>query len=422
MILHVDMDAFFVSVEEIYDPSLKGKPVVVGAALENRNGKPAAPRGVVAAASYEARKFGVHSAMPLVTAYRLCPHAIFIPGHRARYTEASHRIQEIFSRFSPRVEMVSIDEGYLDLTGTERLFGSPYAAAARLHDEVAREMSLPCSIGISTSRLVSKVASEQAKPNGLLWIPPGSEAAFLAPLPVRKIPGIGKSGEKRLLDRGLRTVGQVAVAGRELLEQVLGANGAALFEKAQGRDAGAWFESPVRETGRPAAPKSISHETTYAEDTADAAVLHATLSELCQMVALRLREQGLFARTLQLKLRTSDFHTITRAETLAEPTHLDGDCYAVIRRLFDAAWKKGRTVRLLGVHAGGLEHVPGQLDLLAGEKRQKWEQALAATDRLRERFGFSAVQLGGALRPDGQPAMPVERVHENPAGFRKPKP
>jgi len=420
MILHVDMDAFFVSVEEIYDPSLKGKAVVVGAALEKRGDRVVAPRGVVAAASYEARKFGVHSAMPLSRALQLCPHAIFLPGHRSRYLEASHKIQEIFYRYSPQVEMVSIDEGYLDVSGSERLLGPPLAAAAALHETVARELKLRCSIGISTSRLVSKVASEQAKPNGLLWIPPGSEAAFLAPLPVRKIPGIGKVAEKRLADRGLRSVADVVAAGGDLLEHLLGANGAALFHKAHGEDAGAWFAGAVGQQGD---AKSISHEHTFSEDTAQQETLLATLSELSQMVAARLREQGFFARTIGLKLRTSDFRTFTRDHTLSEPTHLDGALYSEVRRLFERTWKPRQKIRLLGVRASGLEHEPGQMSLLEQGRRSKWEQALAATDRLRGRFGFSSVQLGGALTDEApRGPSPGSRIHEALPEFRKRKP
>ncbi len=417
MILHVDMDAFFCSVEEIDNPALKGKPVVVGAALEHRDGRLHAPRGVVAAASYAAREFGVHSAMPLVTAYRLCPQAIFIPGHYNRYLEMSRRIKEIFYHFSPAVSMASIDEAYLDLAGSERLPGTAFRAATSLHDAIARETGLPCSIGVSSSRLVSKVASDQAKPNGVLWIPPGMEAAFLAPLSVRRIPGIGKVGEQRLASAGIHTVADAAQAGSDALESVLGENGAALFHKAQGEDAGAWFATPV---GGEEAAKSVSHETTFNVDNADREELLATLSELSQMVGRRLREQEIFARTIALKLRTSDFHTITRAHTLEEPTNLDGVIYENIRRMFEAAWR-GKAVRLLGVRTADFAASnvqTRQMNFLEDPGRRKWEKALAAADRLRDRYGFGAVQLGGALRPDGTPALPPARVHENPAELR----
>lgn len=392
-IFHVDMDAFFVSVEELFDPSLKGKPVVVGGELVWRNGQFRAPRGVAAAASYAARRFGIHSAMPLSRALQLCPHAVFIPGHHDRYRDASGKIQEIFRSFTPKLEMVSIDEAYLDMTGTERLWGAPLEAAARLHDEVRRRTGLPCSIGVATSRLVAKVASDQAKPNGLLAVIPGQEARFLAPLPVRRIPGIGKVSERRLRDLGLATVADVARAGGSLLEELFGAHGAALFRKSAGEDAGGWFDAEI---GAEEDPKSISHETTYDQDTADAARLHATLAELSQMVAHRLREHRLFARTVGLKLRYSDFRTLTRAHTLADATDLDGEIFRAVLELFQAAWN-GRAVRLLGVQASGLKRGEGQMNLLEAERRRKWQQALEAADRMRDRFGFDSVHLGNAL-------------------------
>lgn len=392
-ILHVDMDAFFVSVEELFDPALKGKPVVVGGELVWRNGRWVAPRGVVVAASYAARRFGIHSAMPLSRALQLCPHAVFLPGRHERYSEASGKIQGIFRAFSPRVEMVSIDEAYLDLSGTERLWGAPLDAAARLHDRVRRETGLACSIGVATSRLVAKVASEQAKPNGLLAIVPGQEARFLAPLPLRKIPGVGKVMEARLRQLGLETVADVAGAGGKQLEEVFGRHGAALFRKSAGEDAGGWFEGEV---GEEEDPKSISHETTFPQDTADAERLRATLSELAQMVAHRLREHHFFARTVTLKLRYADFRTLTRARTLAEPTDLDGELLAAVSELFAETWNR-RPVRLLGVQASGLERRQGQMNLLEAGRRKKWQQALEAADRVRGRYGFDAVHLGGVL-------------------------
>src|ERR1700704_2262099 len=220
---HVDMDAFFVSVEELFDPALKGKAVVVG-------GRPN-ESGVVSAASYEARKFGVHSAMPLRTAYKLCPQAIFVDGHPERYRDYSHRAFEVLNRFSPQVEMASIDEAYMDLTGTERLHGPPLKAAHALHEMMHAETRLNCSIGIATSRLVAKISSDQAKPNGVLWIMPGQEARFLAPLDVRKIPGVGKVTEKNLHALGIRKIGDLARLDEAFLEQRFGKWGMALAGK-----------------------------------------------------------------------------------------------------------------------------------------------------------------------------------------------
>src|SRR5499427_10432657 len=209
-VFHVDMDAFFVSVAELYDPSLKGRAVVVGGQRHER--------GVVSAASYEARKFGVHSAMPLRTAYQLCPHAIFVDGHPDRYRDYSQRVRQVLDRFSPLVEMASIDEAYLDMTGSERLLGPPLAAAHSLHQAIKSETDLNCSIGIGTSRLVAKITSDQAKPSGVMWVLPGQEASFLAPLDVRKVPGVGKVTERNLHALGIRKVGDLAALDTEFLE------------------------------------------------------------------------------------------------------------------------------------------------------------------------------------------------------------
>src|SRR5579884_2573230 len=276
---HVDMDAFFVSVEELFDPSLVGKPVVVGGQRDQR--------GVVSAASYAARKYGVHSAMPLRTAARLCPHAIFVDGHPDRYRDCSRKVRTVLKSFSPLVDMASIDEAYLDVTGTERLHGPPFVAAHTLHEKIKRETQLNCSIGIATSRLVAKISSDQAKPNGILWVIPGHEARYLAPLDIRKVPGIGKATEKALHDCGIRKVGDLASADDSFLAQRFGQWGVALAGKSQGLDAGGWFRNEV---GDDVGPKSISHEHTFNEDTADDGALEATLARLSEMVGRRLRE------------------------------------------------------------------------------------------------------------------------------------
>jgi len=398
---HVDMDAFFVSVEELYDPLLKGKPVVVG-------GRPN-ERGVVAAASYAARRFGVHSAMPLRTAYKLCPQATFVDGHPERYREYSGRVHEVLRAFSPLVEMASVDEAYLDLTGTDRLYGPPLRAAHILHERMKAATALNCSIGIAASRLVAKISSDQAKPNGVLWVVPGREAAFLAPLDVRKIPGVGKVTEKNLHALGIRKVGDLARLDDAFLEERFGKWGMALAGKSRGEDAGGWFDTEI---GAGDGPKSISHEHTFGEDTADQAHLEATLSRLCEMVGRRLREHHLAARTIQLKLRYKDFSTITRAHSLARGTELDTEIFEEIRALFRSNWRPGAPVRLLGVHASGWAEGDEQMDLLGEERHERWKRALAAADRLRDRYGESAVSLAASMRGKFR-----ERTHENPAGL-----
>jgi DNA polymerase IV len=400
-ILHVDMDAFFVSVEELENPSLKGKAVVVGADPEGR--------GVVAAASYEARKYGVHSAMPIRTARQLCPQAIFLRGHHSKYRVYSEKICEIFGEFTPVVEMVSIDEAYLDLTGTERLHGGALRAADRLIRTVQERTGLNCSVGASTSHLVSKIASEQAKPHGLLYIFPGCEARFLASLPIRRMPGIGKVTEPELLELGIATIGDLQTYGREKLRARFGTYGEWLWTKSRGEDIAAYqYEEE---------PKSISHETTFDADTADADEIERTLSYLAQRVAGRLRDHQLFARTVGLKLRNARFRTLTRDVTLDEPTHLDSVIFENVLRMFERAWKRDEKIRLVGVRASNLERGVFQRNLLEAPARAKFGRAMEAADKLRAKFGFHAVQLARSLEPD-QSAAPEKPG--KPGSSRKP--
>jgi DNA polymerase IV len=381
-ILHVDMDAFFVSVELLERPELVGKAVIVGGGPNQR--------GVVTSASYEARKFGVHSAMPLRTASKLCPHAVFLDGHHQRYSEWSDRVAAILGKFSPIVEMVSIDEAYLDLSGTERLLGPPLAATDRLLRQITRETGLPCSGGLASTRLVAKVASDQAKPRGLVWVAPGSEARFLTPLPVRNVPGIGEVTERALRALGLETVGQLAEVPQEKLEKIFGQWGTALYRKARGGDS---YEFVID-----AEPKSISHNHTFGEDTDETEALVAMLSHLSQKACKRLREAGLATRTLTLTIRYTGFDTYTRARTLAQPTQLDTDIFAVFHNLFRQHRKTRRKIRLLGVSLSGLAHGSKQLDLLDAERRAKIEKLTRAADKLRDRFGFDSIQFGGSMR------------------------
>lgn len=381
-ILHVDMDAFFVSVELLKRPELRGKPVVVG-------GRPD-QRGVVSAASYEARKYGIHSAMPLRTAGKLCPHAVFLDGNHTLYGEWSDRIATILAKYSPVVEMVSIDEAYLDLSGTTRLHGPAFFAAHRLLREITDSTNLPCSAGLASTRLVAKVASDQAKPRGLLWVTPGSEAAFLAPLGVRKIPGIGPVTERALKALGIELVGQLSESTAEKLEEIFGRWGTALYRKARGQDS---YEFLVD-----AEPKSISQNHTFGEDTLDRAALDAMLSHLAQKACKRLREAGLETRTLTLTIRYAGFHTYTRSKTLSQPTSLDAVIHGIFKELFERHLNRSRKVRLLGVALSGFSHGTTQLDLIGAERREKLERLTRAADSLRDRFGFSKVQFGGSLR------------------------
>jgi DNA polymerase IV len=380
-ILHVDMDAFFVSVELLARPDLKGLPVIVGGQRDQR--------GVVTSASYEARRFGVHSAMPLRTAAKLCPQAVFLDGHHELYGRWSDRVAGILAKYSPIVEMASIDEAYINLTGTERLHGAAFGAAHELLREITSTTGLPCSGGLGATRLIAKVASDQAKPRGLVWVPAGSEAAFLAPLAVRRIPGIGKVTEAALKNIGIETLAQLQTVSLENLEETFGRWGTALYRKARGIDSYEFFVD--------AEPKSVSHNQTFGEDTNDPELLRSTLSHLCEKASKRLRDAGLHARTVTLALRFADFRTITRNHTLAEPSDLDTVFLKAIGELFARAWNGTAMLRLVGVALSSFSTGLGQLDLLDPGRLEKLERLARTADRLRDKFGFSKLQLGGSL-------------------------
>jgi DNA polymerase IV len=305
--------------------------------------------------------------------------------------------------------MASIDEAYLDMTGTGRLHGPPLRAAHTLHKKMKSETQLNCSIGIGSSRLIAKVSSAKAKPHGVLWVLPGQEAKFLAPLDVRDIPGVGKVTEQNLHGLGIMIVGDLARFDDAFLSQHFGKWGLALAGKARGEDAGGWFDSEVGENSD---PKSISHEHTYNEDTADPEQIESTLMRLSEMVARRLREAGLHARTLQLKLRYKDFTTITRAHSLSSPTQLDTEIFEEIRALFRKNWRKGAQIRLLGVQTSSFEGQAEQGNLLEDDRRKRWEQAMSAADKLRDKFGESSVTLARGMKGGFR-----ERVQENPAAM-----
>ncbi len=378
MILHCDLDAFYASVEQIRDPSLMGKPVIVG-------GDPRR-RGVVAAASYEARRYGIHSAMPLATAVRLCPHAMYIPPHFALYRAYSQRVFDIYHRYTPLVEPLSLDEAFLDLSGTERISGPVRQAALRIRDEVKAETGLDLSIGIATSKVVAKIASDLQKPRGFVEVRPGEETSFLAPLPLRRLPGLGPSTEERLKPLGVATIGQLAALPAEQLTRQLGKHGLQMWEFAHGID-----RRPVVAPGQ---PKSISREMTFDRDVSDPSELEAMLRQLAQHAAKSMREQGLHCRTVHLKLRYANFETFTRSHTLAQPTNVEATIVGETVALLRAAWDRSRKIRLIGTGLSSLSEAPRQQGLFDDGQPSKQEALTASLDKIRDRYGWKALTVG----------------------------
>jgi DNA polymerase IV len=376
-ILHVDMDAFFVSVEEVLNPSLKGKPIVVGGNPEGR--------GVVAAASYAVRRYGVHSAMPIAQAKRLCPHAIFLRGSHRHYSEYSKRMFEILKCYSPLVEPMSLDEAFVDLTGCERLHGPVMKSAEKIRNEIHEILGLNASIGIASNKLLAKVASAYCKPNGMLWIAPGMEQRFLAPLPIQRIPGIGPKGGNELRRMSIKSVKDLARLPLELLEEAYGKWGVSLFRKARGIS-----ESPV--IGETEDSRSISRETTLETDSADPLFLESTLSYLTEKAAGQLREEKLFARTITLKLRYSDFKTVTRSKTIDLPTAEDHSLYKTAVGLFRKLFTRRVRVRLVGIAFTSLTATPYRQEDLFDHKGGKcWDGLYQGIDRIRHKYGFKSI-------------------------------
>jgi DNA polymerase-4 len=372
------MDAFFVSIEESLNPTLRGKPVVVGG---NPDG-----RGVVSAASYAARKFGIHSGMALSQAKKLCPQAIFLQGNYERYSIVSRKLFKILSRYTPDIEMVSIDEAYLDLTGFSRLYGHTFGAAQRIKDEIKDRLRLNASIGIGANKLVAKVASDCAKPNGILMVLPGYEKAFLAPLSIDRLPGVGKSVGEKLISYGVRTIGMLAKVEKDLMVRTFGKWGLLLHENASGIDS-----SPVG--GRYSGPKSISRETTFDEDTIDRKLIFSTLFWLVERTAKSLREEKLQTRTITLKLRYSDFSTVTRSMTLKEGTDLDKKIYQCVEELFQKAYTRRGRVRLLGVCLSNFCSPAWQENFLDEEKTDKLKSFYKSVDEIRDKYGFDSLRI-----------------------------
>jgi len=380
-VIHVDLDAFFVSVEQVLNPELRGKPVVVG-------GRPGG-RGVVAAASYEARAFGLHSAMPLKTAYRLCPQAIFIEGSFSRYRDASRNFMAILADFSPFIEPMGLDEAYLDVTGFESIHGSIPNMARAIKTRIKDELELGASVGIAPSKVVAKVASELSKPDGLIEVKKGGEASFLAPLPVAELPGVGKKAERILKGLGINTVGELSEAPLAVLKSHFGASGDVLHRHAKGIDG--------RKVEPPPAAKSISRETTFKEDSRDRTWLKATLRYLSERVGADLRKSGKRARCITLKLRYADFATITRSHTLEQTADSDRAIFETGVGLLERALiAEKRPVRLIGIGVSNLVESGRQLDML-DSRDQRLEQLNKTVDRIRRRYGFTAIQTGRTL-------------------------
>ena len=383
-VLHVDMDAFFVSVELLERPELRGRPVLVG-------GRGA--RGVVAAASYEARRFGVHSAMPMSRALRLCPQAVVLAPRHEEYARISRRVREIFLAVTPLVEPLSLDEAFLDVAGARKLFGPPVRIATGIRRRVAGELGLTCSVGVAPSKFLAKLASTRCKPDGLLVVPADGVLEFLHPLPVAALWGVGERTEERLGRLGLRTVGELARLPLDTLRRELGdAHGTHLHELAWGRD-----PRPVR----PHTPdKSIGAEETFETDVRDPGEVRRELLRLAGKVGARLRASENRGRTVSIKLREPDFATITRSRTLAEPTDLSRVIYITACELYEASGWEGVPLRLLGIRVENLVDPGPQAHQLAlDEPEHGWREAEQAMDEAARRFGKGAIRPAALVRP-----------------------
>ncbi len=380
LILHIDLDAFFVSVEQALAPELRCKPVVVGGRPDRR--------GVVASASYEARGFGIRAGMPLAQAYRLCPQAIFLQGSFPAYRDASEKFMAILADFSPSLEPAGLDEAYLDITGCD-LFGTPYQLASSIKKRVKKELKLVASIGIASCKVVAKIASDSGKPDGLVEVTVGKEKDFLALLPVANLPGVGKKTEQSLKAMGIKTIGQLAAVPVEVIKNRFGSYGFMIHHYANGID--------NREVETPGQAKSISRETTFAEDNSDKVFLQSILRYLCERVGAQLRVETKHARTITLKLRYSDFETITRRFSSKEAIDADELIFSGATKLLDQALSGQRKpVRLIGVGVSNLVGYGKQLNLI-DSRPQRLGSLDKAIDRIRDKYGFTAIQTGRTL-------------------------
>ena len=402
-ILHVDLDAFFAAVEQRDRPELRGRPVIVGGGGPNQ-------RGVVSAASYEARKFGVHSAMPLRTAGRLCPNGVFLPVDGTKYQAVSREVMTILRRYTPLVEPISIDEAFLDVTGSRKLFGDGETIGRLVKKAIHQEVGLTASVGVARTKLVAKIASDLRKPDGLVVVKPGDEEAFLRPLPISRLWGVGAKSAAALSEYGVRTIGDLAALPPDLLVRRFGKHGASLGDRARGLDA-----DPV---GNRDAAKSVGHEHTFDVDTSDRDVIERTILAMSEGVAGRLRDSHVRASTVTVKIRDTSFRTITRQRTLSEPTDLTEPIFRTALELARPE-VRGLKIRLLGVTASGLGE-RDQLSLFEADDPRR-RRVTEAADTVRHRFGERAItraRLVGSRLPAPFEHDPLSPVDVRPTAAR----
>ena len=387
MIIHVDMDAFYASVEEREDPSLVGKPVIVGGSAEGR--------GVVAAANYEARKFGVHSAMSAARARKLCPHAVFVKPRMDLYAAVSRQIRSVFERFTPLVEPLSLDEAFLDVAGSQALFGPAAQIGRRIKETIRVETKLVASVGVAPNKFVAKIASDLKKPDGFVVVEQEGIRDFLDPLPVGRIWGVGKVTGRVFEKLGVRTIGELRLLPEPLLDQVFGSSGEHYRRLANGID--------DRRVVPDRSAKSISHETTFPKDIRDRELLRACLAELVEQVGRRLRRHGRRCRTIELKIRFADFRTVTRSATLPEATDITQELLRVgVELLTDNLPARPAPIRLLGFGVHGLEQEIVQPTLFEDVDRDKQRKVDSVSDRIAERFGKTAIRRAIGLDESSQ--------------------
>jgi len=382
--LHIDLDAFFAAVEQRDNPALRGKPVVIGADPKGGRG-----RGVVSTCSYEARKFGIHSAMPISQAYRLCPQAAFLPPDIKKYSRVSGQVFRIMENFTPDIEPVSIDEAFLDITGSAHLFGGPRQTAQKIKERIRAQVGLTASVGIAPVKMAAKIASDYCKPDGLLEILPDNLLGFLWPLKVERLWGVGPKTRQALNDLGIKTIGELAKLTPEFLAQHFGENGLHLYDLARGLD--------PREVVENEEVKSVSHEYTFAEDTANAPAVNKILLELSELVSRRLRKHELKGKTVTLKIRTTGFKTFTRAVTLAERTNYADVIYRKVKDLAQEFLDGKKAIRLVGVRVANFDEQYLQENLFAPAGGGDKEKVYRAIDKIKDKFGEDALRLAGGL-------------------------